>query len=124
MNDSSIVPRASVVVVPRDHFSSTARSLRSLVETIDDRHEIVYVAAGLPRGVRKEVARLAESRPMRIVRRRGYLSPTAARNLGAAYVSPESDLLAFVDSDVVFREGWLESLLACATREAQTWSLR
>ncbi|WP_156378169.1 mycofactocin biosynthesis glycosyltransferase MftF [Williamsia sp. Leaf354] len=93
----------TVVIPVRDNQSGIDRLLRALigvrVVVVDDGSvtPVVVGDAGCTGGV--ELIRLDRS-----------VGPAAARNLGARHV--ETELIAFVDSDVVPESGWLFKLLA------------
>jgi len=108
--------RATVVVVPRERYSMAERSLASLLATLPRDCPVVYVDNRTPRRVLKGLHRGAAGRPVTFVEAPTWLSPNAARNLGAAGV--ESAYTVFVDNDVVFAPGWLDALVAAADREA------
>jgi GT2 family glycosyltransferase len=104
-------PEATVVIVPRDHFSDTRESLESLLESTPDPIAIVYVDGGSPprtAGYLRERARTAR---FGLIRYDHYLIPNQARNIGAAGV--KTRYIAFVDNDVVFTPNWLQTLVEC-----------
>ncbi len=92
----------SVVVPVRDRPRELARLLSGLAAELD----VVVVDDGSTSPRTAEVARAAGAR---VVRQEVSLGPAAARNRGLAEVA--APLVAFVDSDVVPRPGWLEALL-------------
>ena len=102
----------TIVVVPRERFSATQRSLESLYADTGSLFELVYVDGGSPGPVRRYLAREAERRGFRLVRTEHYLSPNQARNLGLRHV--QTPYVAFVDNDVVVTPGWLRTLVDCA----------
>ena len=104
--------RATVVMVPRERFSATQRSLESLYRDTGSPFDLVYVDGGSPRPVRRYLAHEAERRGFRLIRTDHYLSPNRARNLGLAHV--ETPYVVFVDNDVVVTPGWLDALVRCA----------
>ena len=104
--------RATIVVVPRERFSATRRSLESLYEDTGSAFDLVYVDGGSPGPVRRYLGREADRRGFRLIRTDQYLSPNQARNLGLRHV--QTPYVAFVDNDVIVTPGWLETLVACA----------
>lgn len=112
---NSASPRVSVVVTPREKFSLALDSLDSLLSHLDGvDHELIYVDGNSPAPVRAGVEARARRHPMRVIRRDRYLSPNAARNIGAAAAT--APLVLFIDNDVFVTPGWLEPLVACAER--------
>lgn len=104
--------RATIVVVPRERFSATQRSLESVYRDTQSPFDLVYVDGGSPGPVRRYLAREAARRGFRLVRTSQYLSPNQARNLGLRHV--QTPYVAFVDNDVIVTPGWLEQLVRCA----------
>jgi GT2 family glycosyltransferase len=110
--------RATVVMVPRERFSATQRSLESLYADTGSPFDLVYVDGGSPGPVRRYLAREAERRGFRLIRTNHYLSPNQARNLGLRLV--ETPYVVFVDNDVIVTPGWLETLIRCAEETGAT----
>ncbi len=106
----------TVVVTQRERFGMTDESLNSLIENTPDTVPIRYVDGGAPRSVGSLLDQWVEKGRISLLRADRFFTPTMARALGAAEV--QSDYIAFVDNDVIFAEGWLEGLLACAKQES------
>lgn len=104
--------QVTIVVVPRDHFGVSARSLASIIEHTPPPYELVYVDGNSPRSVRDHLAAQAAEHGFRLVRTERYLAPNEARNLGFAHV--DTPFTVFVDNDVVVTENWLGPLVDCA----------
>jgi GT2 family glycosyltransferase len=102
----------TVVVVPRERFSPSARSLDNLVRHTPADTPMVYVDGGSPPAVRDEIRRRCAARGIRLIRTEHYLSPNRARNLGFAEVT--TPLVVFIDNDVLVHDGWLAALVDCA----------
>jgi GT2 family glycosyltransferase len=105
-------PSITVAVTQRESFGHTKRSLESLYATAGVPFDLVYVDAGSPPAVRRLIADEASKRGFRVIRRDASLTPNEARNL--ALGSIDTDFVAFADNDVIFSDGWLRALLACA----------
>ncbi|BAU48088.1 glycosyl transferase family 2 [Sulfurifustis variabilis] len=112
--------KVSVIVVPRERFSETRRSLESIYRCTRMPFELVYVDGGSPAGVARYLREAARRRGFRLLRRERYLMPNEARNIGAEAASGR--LLVFIDNDVVAWPGWLEALVACA-EETGAWAV-
>ncbi len=108
----------TVVIVPRERFSETERSLESILERTKFPHELVYVDGGAPAGIRRYLAHRAASRGFRLIRHDRYLTPTQARNIG--WRAATTPYVVFVDNDVVVTPGWLDALVRCA-EETGAW---
>jgi GT2 family glycosyltransferase len=103
---------ATIVVVPRDHFSDARESLESIYAHTDVAFELTYVDGRSPRAVARYLRESQAARGFRLIRTEHYLTPNQARNLGARDVT--TPYIVFVDNDVVVAPGWLGPLLACA----------
>jgi GT2 family glycosyltransferase len=112
------MPKVTIVVVPRERFSYTERSLESIYANTQPPFSLVYVDGGSPPRIRDYLERAAREKGFRLIRREHYLSPNQARNLGADGV--DSDYVVFVDNDVVVEPGWLEKLVVCV-EETGAW---
>lgn len=103
---------ATVVVVPRERFSTTPVFFDGLLANTADDVALVYVEGGGPGLARDAPAFRHRRGRVDVVRREHYLSPNEARNLGFAHV--DTKYAAFIDNDVVVEPGWLEALVAYA----------
>ena len=102
------------MVVPRERFSYTSRSLESIYEHTDIPFSLVYVDGGSPARIRRYLAQKARQNNFKLIRTERYLSPNQARNLGLQQV--ESKYVVFVDNDVIVSPGWLKALVDCAEK--------
>src|ERR1700678_898036 len=101
---SSWGPGDVTVVIPvRDRQAELARCLAGLAAM--PRVIVVDDGSGDPAAV----ARVASGAGARVLRRAVNGGPAAARNTGLA--AADTPLVAFLDSDCVPREGWLDALL-------------
>jgi GT2 family glycosyltransferase len=99
---------ASVVVVPRERFTSLPVSLRSLFATIPEDVPVVVVEGGTPEATRSELDALSRERPFRHISLPYMVKPNEARNLGVAETSTEYVVIA--DNDIEYEAGWLDAL--------------
>lgn len=106
--------QVTIVVVPRERFSYTSRSLESIYEHTDIPFSLVYVDGGSPARIRRYLAQKARQNNFKLIRTERYLSPNQARNLGFQQV--ESKYVVFVDNDVLVSPGWLKALVDCAEK--------
>lgn len=102
----------TLLVVPRERFGMTRRSLESIYANTDTPFTLIYVDGGSPPATRRYLAAQAQARGFRLLRTDAYLAPNEARNLGIAHVT--TPYLVFLDNDVLVTRGWLEALLRCA----------
>jgi GT2 family glycosyltransferase len=111
-------PDVTIVVSPRERFSSTRVTLETLFEVTPPPFEMVYVDGGVPKPIRRWLQSKADSRGFRLVGDGSYLSPDHARNLG--FESVNTKYVVFLDNDVVVSAGWLATLVGCA-EESGAW---
>jgi GT2 family glycosyltransferase len=104
--------QVTVVVVPRERFSETRRSLESIYDNTPLPVKLIYVDGGSPSSVRRYLAAQAERRSFHLIRSHRYLTPNQARNLALPHITTE--YVVFVDNDVVVAPGWLDALVNCA----------
>ncbi|MGG6295107.1 glycosyltransferase [Leptolyngbya sp. AN02str] len=105
-------PDVTIVVVPRERFSFTERSLESIYEHTTLPFELVYVDGNSPKPIQHYLQEQAQARGFQLIRKNYYLYPNQARNIGLAAV--KTKYLVFVDNDVIVSPGWLEALVHCA----------
>jgi GT2 family glycosyltransferase len=103
---------ATIVVVQRERFAPTRRSLGSLYAQTRPPFDVIYVDAGSPRRIARYLAAESERSGFRLLRFPHHLPPQTARNIGAA--AARTRYIAFVDNDVIFSPGWLDALIECA----------
>ncbi len=101
----------TVVVVPRERFSATERSLTNLFDNTPLPFKLIYVSAGAPSSVQRYLEAAAEQMQFRLITT-GYLSPNQARNAGLREVSTE--YVVFIDNDALVTPGWLDRMVRCA----------
>jgi GT2 family glycosyltransferase len=112
-------PQVTIVVVPRERFSVSLRSLTTLIGcTTDVPYELVYVDGGSPPAIRERLREEAGRYGFTLVREERYLSPNQARNLGLRHVT--TPYVVFIDNDVIVTPGWLQPLIDCA-EETGAW---
>lgn len=112
------VPATTVVIVPREKFSATRRSLESILACTPAPRRIVYVDGGSPPRVARYLQEQAREHDLLLLRSDTYLVPNRARNAALSHV--DTEFVAFLDNDVVVSDGWLAHLEACA-RETRAW---
>jgi GT2 family glycosyltransferase len=105
-------PLATVVVVPRERFGVTRRSLEAIYANTTGPFRLVYVDGGSPARIRRYLVDEARARGFTLVRTDRYLTPNEARNLGVTHA--RTRYIVFIDNDVVPAPGWLDKLVECA----------
>lgn len=100
--------RTTVVVAPRERFTSLPVSLGSLFDTIPSGTPVVVVEGGSPAATRAELDALARERPFRLISLPYMVKPNEARNRGVAETATEYVVIA--DNDIHYEPGWLVAL--------------
>jgi len=100
--------RTTVVVVPRERFTSLPESLSSLFRTVPDDVPVVVVEGASPERTRSALVALARERPFTLLSLPYMLKPNEARNRGVAAASTE--FVVIVDNDIEYEPGWLAVL--------------
>src|SRR6266699_1598952 len=97
--DQMGVPAVTVIVVPRERFSSIPRSLECLYRKTNVPFNLVYVDGGSSEKTKRYLEAEARARGFRLIRSPRYLTPTEARNLGLQQI--RSKYVVFIDDDVL-----------------------
>lgn len=105
-------PQVTIVVVPRERFSCTQRSLESIYEHTDLPFKLIYVDGNSPKKIQQYLESQAREKDFKIIRTDYYLSPNHARNIGLSHV--DTKYVIFADNDVVVSPNWLQALINCA----------
>jgi GT2 family glycosyltransferase len=113
-NDSIV----TLIVVPRERFSSARESLESIYEHTDIPFKLIYVDGASPRPLRSYLENKAREKDLELIRTDHYLPPNRARNLGLRRV--QTKYVVFIDNDVIAAPGWLGPLVECA-EETGAW---
>jgi cellulose synthase/poly-beta-1,6-N-acetylglucosamine synthase-like glycosyltransferase len=112
MSASQMRPDVTIVVVPRERFSVSARALETLYERTRYPFSLVYVDGGAPRSVRRQLELASRRHGFSLIRRDRYLTPNQARNLALRQV--RTKYVVSLDNDVLVTRGWLDGLVRCA----------
>lgn len=105
-----IDPRTvSVVVSPKDTFSTIGPCLAQLVDQLPPGVDLLLVAGGAPAALAAEWRRAFEGR-VRFFFEPGFLNQAQARAIGLAQVT--TPLCVLMDGDAFGRDDWLPTLLA------------
>jgi cellulose synthase/poly-beta-1,6-N-acetylglucosamine synthase-like glycosyltransferase len=99
-------PKVSVVLVVRDHYAPTLRTVGAILDTVAHDVPVLVVAGGMPRSDRHQLESLDR---VRVIGPRHHVMANTARNLALRYVT--TPLVAIVDNDAVPERNWLTSLI-------------
>lgn len=103
--------KTTIIVTQRERFGMTQESLEDLIAKTPD-VPIVYVDGKSPAATAEYLRNQANTGAITLLRHERFLSPNQARNIGAA--AAQTQFMVFVDNDVLYTEGWLDQLIACA----------
>ncbi len=104
--------RVTVGFVPREQFSTTQRSLETLIERTEEPYDLIVVDGGSPSPVAEYLKTAARNHGFLLIRSEEFVTPNQARNLVLDHVRTRH--VVFVDNDVLVQPGWLASLVDCA----------
>jgi GT2 family glycosyltransferase len=110
--------RATVAVVPRERFSHTEKTIRSVLQNTQIDYDLIFVDGKTPSKISDGVQRDLEEAHATIIRSDSYMSPNEARNLAAK--AAKTDYVVFLYNDTLVGPRWLEELIACADETGAT----
>ncbi|WP_025896843.1 glycosyltransferase family 2 protein [Sneathiella glossodoripedis] len=105
----------TIVMTIREIFSTSVKSLSSVLEHSPRDVKILFVASRFPDLTLDELKKVSENRNVEFIEIDQYLTPTQARNL--ALKSVTTKYVVFIDNDVIVQDGWLKNLVDCAVEE-------
>ena len=111
-------PQVTIIVVPRERFSHTERTLENIYEQTTIPFNLVYVSGKSPVRIQRYLLSESQRRGFRLIPAAGYLAPNQARNLGIREANTKYTV--FLDNDALVSPGWLEALVQCA-EETGAW---
>jgi GT2 family glycosyltransferase len=111
-------PQVTIVVVLRERFTLTERSLSSIYKNTQCPFRLVYVVGKAPLRTLRYLKNEAEEKGFLLITTEHHISPNQARNLGLKEV--KTKYVVFIDNDALVAPGWLEALVQCA-EETDAW---
>jgi GT2 family glycosyltransferase len=111
-------PKVTLIVVPRERFSYTQKSLENIYENTHLPFHLIYVDVNSPSRIKSYLEAQAQDKKFRLIRVNHFLPPNQARNLALEFVNTE--YVVFIDNDVLVKPGWLDALVQCAD-ETESW---
>src|SRR4051794_29189780 len=98
----------TIVVVPRDRFSSVTACARSIIETTAPPYRLAFLDLGYRRQTLDELRSICEALPTEIVTCGRRIPVAAFRDYLPRVTTP---YVAWVDNDTYVTEGWLPAML-------------
>jgi GT2 family glycosyltransferase len=111
-------PEVTLVVVPRERFSYTRKSLESIYRYTKYPFDLVYVDGNSPEHIQDYLVNQSLEKDFKLIRSEHYLAPNQARNIGLQYV--KTKYVVFVDNDIHVAPCWLKKLVECAEETEST----
>jgi|SRR5579883_2309234 len=106
----------TIVVVPRDRFSSAVPCAESILQHTKVPFRLVFLDLGYPKAVLKQVEQVCSGVPLEIV----GVGPSIPLIAFRDYLPKiRTKYVAWVDNDTFVTPGWIEALLARAARGAR-----
>jgi GT2 family glycosyltransferase len=105
-------PEVTLVVVPRERFSYTRKSLESIYQYTKYPFDLVYVDGNSPEHIQEYLVNQSLEKDFKLIRSEHYLAPNQARNIGLQHV--KTKYVVFVDNDIHVAPCWLKKLVECA----------
>lgn len=106
---------STIVVSPRERFSSIIASLESLFATVPADQPVIVIEGATPADIRTELAALRAERPFEHIALPYPVIPNVARNMGAKRA--QTRYVVLCDNDMAYQPGWLDALERAAERE-------
>jgi GT2 family glycosyltransferase len=110
--------KVTLIVVPRERFSYTQKSLENIYSETNLPFNLIYVDGNSPLHIKSYLELQAQKKDFQLIRVNSFLTPNQARNLALDHV--DTEYVVFLDNDVLVKPGWLESLIHCA-EETGAW---
>lgn len=110
VDDPLISERCTIIVTPRDLFSTTAECLESIFKNTPEPFDLIVVMGGAPESVKQ----LIESRyheKARLIFKPEFLNGSQLRNIGLR--ETKTRLAVCLDTNVFVRPNWLTPLIRC-----------
>jgi len=102
--------RCTIIVTPRDLFSTTDECLESVFENTQEPFDLILVMGGAPDSL-KRTLQLRYGERARLIFRPHFLNGPQLRNIGLR--EAKTRLAVCLDTNVFVRPGWLSPLIQC-----------
>lgn len=104
--------RCTVVVMPRDRFSTTEKSIETIFKNTPEPFDLMVLIGGAPDKLRQRLEKTYGSKAQLIFKPE-FLNGSELRNMALKLI--KTRLAVFVDSEVFVRPNWLTPLIQCQT---------
>jgi hypothetical protein len=110
VNDPFIGERCTIIVTPRDLFSTTEECLDSIFKNTPDPFDLIVVMGGAPESV-KQMLQSRYGEKARLIFKPQFLNGSQLRNIGLR--ETKTRLAVCLDTNVFVRPNWLVPLIRC-----------
>lgn len=110
--DKTSQAKVTIVITPRDRFGVALESLKSVIAYTGRPYELVYVDAGGPAALARDLKKICSDNGFVYIRHPTILKPNEARNIGIR--ATRTPYIAFLNNDVIVSPGWLSAMVTCA----------
>ena len=109
-NQDQTSEHCTIIVTPRDRFSSTQRCLEHIFQNTPESFELIVVMGGAPPKIREDLTNRFKSK-CRFIFEPDFLNTGKLRNIGLH--ETKTRLAICLDTDVFVRPNWLSPLIQC-----------
>jgi glycosyltransferase involved in cell wall biosynthesis len=102
--------RCTIIVTPRDLFSTTEECLESIFKNTPEPFDLIVVMGGPPDSLKRRLQLRYEDRA-RLIFRPDFLNGAQLRNIGLR--EAKTRLAVCLDTNIFVRPGWLSPLIQC-----------
>lgn len=109
-NEEKTIERVTVVVMPRDRFSTTEKCIECIFQNTSEPFDLMVLLGGAPDKLKERLEFKYSSRA-RLIFKPGYLNGSELRNEALKLI--QTRLAVFIDSEVFVRPNWFAPLIQC-----------
>jgi hypothetical protein len=109
-NQPIVVEPCTIIVTPRDLFSTTAECLEQILNNTPEPFVLIVVMGGAPESVKNYLERCYQGKA-RLIFKPHFLTGSELRNI--ALRETKTRLAVCLDTNVFVRPGWLTPLIRC-----------
>ncbi len=115
MNEKPKNAKVTIAVVPRERFSLMETAIEHIYAFTQEPFDLIVIDPKSPPFVGEKLKKWEKRNPnCRVIRSERFLYPYEAKNLAVKHLSPETEWVVFVDSDVKVSPHWLSWFLKAA----------
>lgn len=108
--EAKTIERVTVVVMPRDRFSTTEKCIESIFQNTPEPFELIVLLGGAPEKLKQRLEFKYSSRA-RLIFKPKYLNGAELRNEALKII--QTRLAVLMDSEVFVRPNWFAPLIQC-----------